>query len=182
MKATIPLLTGALMLGTALHTSASMTGETPQFDSPRHGKFVKGHGKHQHGKHGMHRRGGHGDHHDPMKRMLRGLDLTQEQKDKIFEIRHASVPAARDNRNQMRTLRQALRAQTTAENYDAAQVTDLANKIGALQTAMIEQRTATMRAVFDVLTPEQRTQLKEKMARRGQRGERHGKRARRGEQ
>jgi Spy/CpxP family protein refolding chaperone len=163
MKTQIALLTSALVLGTALHANARVSADSVATETQPRSAVAASREMHKADRHGKRgKRGG-------IKRMFRGLDLNQEQKDKIFEIRHANVPAMRDHRNQMRTLRQALRAQTTGESYDAAQVTEITNRIGALHAQMAQSRAGMMRQVFEVLTPEQRVKFQEKIAKRGDR-------------
>ncbi|MGH1359232.1 MAG: Spy/CpxP family protein refolding chaperone [Burkholderiaceae bacterium] len=128
----------------------------------------RGHHGHRGGHHGQ--RGGHGEF--GMKMMLKGLDLTEAQRDQVFEIRHAAMPAMRDASKQMRQARKSLRELALQGKVSPEQI---AQSSAALEKAVGELATVraqSMSAVVDVLTDEQATKLRERMNRRGKRGER----------
>ena len=69
---------------------------------------------------------GKGRHHGgPKMGMLRGLDLSDAQRDQIFELKHALVPELRAEMKVVRATRQALREMMENGSYDAAQVQQL---------------------------------------------------------
>lgn len=72
---------------------------------------------------------------------LRGLNLSEPQRDKIFEIMHAQAPAMRDKAKAWRNAEDELRAPAMAE--------------------MTLTRAKAERQLFEVLTREQRKQLAE---------------------
>lgn len=115
-----------------------------------------------------------------MKLMLKGLDLSEAQRDQIFDIRHAAAPATRDAFKKMRQARKSLRELAMQGNASAEQIAQntatLEQAVGELATV----RTKTMSDVVSVLSDEQATKLRERMSRRGKRGER-GERGARGE-
>lgn len=113
---------------------------------PRHGDFG--------GKAGQGTRG-----------MLRGLDLTQTQRDEIFKIMYAQTPALRDAREQLRNDMTDLRQAATAKNYDAQKVRDLADRQAKTQAKLIVMRTEAFNKIYNVLTPEQQNQLKARQQR-----------------
>ncbi|HET6720558.1 MAG TPA: periplasmic heavy metal sensor, partial [Rhodocyclaceae bacterium] len=69
--------------------------------------------------------GGFGDESGPL---LRGLDLSDEQRDRIFELRHAQEPRQREQMKQLRASREALQALSRADSFDAAQARTLADQ------------------------------------------------------
>jgi Spy/CpxP family protein refolding chaperone len=97
---------------------------------------------------------------------LRGLDLTEAQRDQIFKIYHEQAPALRE---QMKTLREARRDLAQAaggERYDAERVRAAAEAQGKAVTQLALMRAQTIQKVSAVLTPEQRAKLKERAERR----------------
>lgn len=93
-------------------------------------------------------------------RMLRGLDLTEAQRDQIFELKHAQVPKMREQMKVVRELHQQLRDAALSDAYDAARVKALTEQQAAAMAIMAQQRFADQHAVYQVLTPEQREKLK----------------------
>lgn len=115
----------------------------------------------------MHRGGGmDGPGRGGMMRMLKGLDLTDAQRDQIFELKHAEMPKMREQMKVVRDLKNQLREAASAENYDAARVKALTEQQAAAMATMMQSRIAGERAVYEVLTPEQREQIKETRASR----------------
>lgn len=127
------------------------------------------------------RRGGHGgSHHGSSKGharmgghegmgMLRGLDLTEAQRDKLFELRYAQMPAMREHRKAVRAARQGLRELGSAESYDAERAKTYAEQLGLAVAAMALQKTTLHQAMLAVLTDEQRAELKQRRDRAGER-------------
>lgn len=107
-------------------------------------------------------RGGHRK--DGMQRMLRGLDLTEAQRDQIFEIRHAQAPAMRAQMKAVHAARKDLRELALAPAYDAAKAQASADALAKATSQMALMRIDTMRKVLAVLTPEQRKTLEERRA------------------
>lgn len=121
------------------------------------------------------RHGGHGDcgfeahggpgHHmmegNMMPRHLRGLNLTEAQQDKIFEIMHGQAPVMRDKAKALRKTESDLRALSAAPDYSEAKARTLADAAAKAMAEMTLARAKADRQVFEVLTPEQRKQLAE---------------------
>lgn len=100
---------------------------------------------------------------------LRGLDLTQEQKDQVFTLMHGQMPVQRAKAQELHQAMDELRRLSAAERFDADKARALADKVGKLQaekTLLRADMDAKLRAV---LTPEQRKQLDERMSRRSER-------------
>ena len=95
---------------------------------------------------------------------LRGLNLTEAQRDKIFEIMHAQAPAMRDKAKALRKAEDDLRALTAAADYSDAKAKSLADAGAKAMSEMTLARAKAERQVFEVLTPEQRKQLAEMKA------------------
>jgi len=109
-------------------------------------------------------RGGPGMGGEMMFPHLRGLNLSEAQRDKIFEIMHAQAPAMRDKAKAWRKAEDELRALTASPDYSDAKARSLADASAKAMADMTLARARTERQVFDVLTPEQRQQLSEMKA------------------
>jgi len=114
-----------------------------------------------HGPMGMH--GGGHDH----EMMLRGLDLTEAQRDQIFKIHHDQAPAMREQMKQVRHAREDLMKSASADRFDETHARQAADALGKAVSAMAVMRAQTMNRVRAILTPEQRTRMDERMAHRG---------------
>ncbi|HXE39102.1 MAG TPA: Spy/CpxP family protein refolding chaperone [Azonexus sp.] len=121
------------------------------------------------------RHGGHGDcgfeahggpgHHmmegNMMPRHLHGLNLTEAQQDKVFEIMHGQAPVMRDKAKALRKAEGDLHALTAAPDYSEAKARTLADTAAKAMAEMALLRAKTDRKVFEVLSPDQRKQLAE---------------------
>lgn len=121
--------------------------------------------------------GGHmGDHMAGMKgqhdglRFLRGLDLSEQQHDRIFEIVHRQAPAMRERTKALNRTRQELGALAMSAQYDEGRAKALSDGLASVTAEMALERVRTANAVWQVLTPEQRRQVEERRARRLQPG------------
>lgn len=92
---------------------------------------------------------------------LRGLNLTEAQRDKVFEIMHAQAPAMREKGKAMFKAQADLRALTASPDYSEAKARSLADAAAKTMADMTLARAQAERQVYDVLTPEQRKQLAE---------------------
>lgn len=104
--------------------------------------------------------------------MLRGLDLTEAQRDQVFKIFHDQAPAMRERMKAARATHDELRKATAAPNFDAARVRQLADAVGKAHADAAYARAETMSRVVALLTPEQRKKLEEFRARGPRRGHR----------
>lgn len=124
-------------------------------------------GRGHHGMHGgeMGQSGRMGPHY------LRGLNLTEAQRDKVFEIQHAQAPVMRDMAKAHQKAEDELRKLAAGPDFSQAKANSLSNALGKSVADMAIARTKTDRQIFEVLTPEQRQQLAEmKPGVRGARG------------
>ncbi|MFK7966706.1 MAG: Spy/CpxP family protein refolding chaperone [Burkholderiaceae bacterium] len=111
-----------------------------------------------HRKHHGHRKG--------MRAMLKGLNLSEAQRDQIFEIRHANMPALREQRKEIRAARKALKALAVQGAVDQAQLQVQATALGEATAAMATLRVRSMEQVMGVLDEQQADSLRQKMAKR----------------
>ncbi|MEZ5653047.1 MAG: Spy/CpxP family protein refolding chaperone [Burkholderiaceae bacterium] len=137
-------------------------------------------GKHgEHGKRAMRGERGGRDH-DGMG-MLRGLNLTDEQKSKLEELRLAQGIAMQKNHETMQAARLGMREMVESGTFDDAKAKAYAEQIGAAAAAMSLQRAITAHGLLAVLTDEQKAELKKRRDERAERGHgmrgegRHGK-------
>lgn len=135
---------------------AQSATEVPQAD-----KQAKTHHMHKHGHHHGHRFGQRGGIEN-----MRGLNLTEAQRDKIFEIRHAAAPETREVMKEVAEARKALRELSRAETFDEAKAKDAADKQGAAIAKIALLRANTQNQIHAVLTPEQRQQIQQRRDRR----------------
>jgi periplasmic protein CpxP/Spy len=145
----------ALALPLAVHAN-------PMTDGPRcEGHGAMGHGGHRGpgGEWGAF--GGHG---------LRGLDLSEEQQDKIFNLRHAQEPAMRAKVKELREARSNLEALTRSSAYDEARVRALTDKAGTAMAELARMHARTEHQIYQLLTPEQRKELEERKDRHDEMG------------
>jgi len=113
-------------------------------------------GAEAHGGPGHHAMGG-----DMLPSHLRGLNLTEAQQDKVFEIMHGQAPVMRDKAKALRKAESDLHALATAPDYSEAKARSLADAAAKAMSEMTLARAKADRQVFEVLTLEQRKQLAE---------------------
>ncbi|CDM24195.1 Spy/CpxP family protein refolding chaperone [Castellaniella defragrans] len=90
---------------------------------------------------------------------LRGLDLSQDQQDKIFKIRHDQEQAFYDQKKALRAAHESLRELSRADTFDEAKVKQAADALGQAQAQLALLRAQTGAQIRAVLTPEQRQKL-----------------------
>jgi Spy/CpxP family protein refolding chaperone len=103
---------------------------------------------------------------------LRGLDLTDAQRDRIIAVRHANEPAMREQGKILRATRVELSKLALSNDYDEARAKALTDRSAQAMSAMAQLRARGMNEVFRVLTPEQQAKVIERRARWEQRGPR----------
>ena len=134
----LPLAAQAAPMGGDRHCSAQQSME---------GRHGQGHGQ----------RGG-------MRHMVRGLDLSEQQRDQIFALMHEQRPVMRAKMKEVRNTRQALRALSLSDAFDEAAARQLATQGAQAAAEMAELRARTEARIFQLLTPEQREQVRQKQA------------------
>ena len=123
--------------------------------------------------HSMH---GHGGYHGQDMRGglpgLRGLDLSDAQREQVRGIFKEQAPAMRERMEIARKAHQELRTASLAPSFDGARVRSLADTAAKALADAAVLRAEAMSKVVALLTPEQRAKLEE----RRERGERRGQR------
>jgi Spy/CpxP family protein refolding chaperone len=93
--------------------------------------------------------------------LLRGLDLTDEQRDAVFKIFHEQMPTVHDKMKALRAGREQLREAAMTATYDPGKVRELADAQGKLMADLIVLRTESFNKVYALLTPEQQKKVSE---------------------
>lgn len=147
------LATGSLALAIpAAHARPMMGGD---------GNFCPGGGPTERGGH----RFDHGmDHFGGMlgPRHLRGLNLSTDQEDKIFNLMHNQAPVLRTKMRELRDARSNLEALVRSPNYDDGKVRALTGKAADTLADVFRLRAHTEHQIYQILTPEQRQALDER--------------------
>jgi periplasmic protein CpxP/Spy len=102
-------------------------------------------------------------------RMLRGLDLTAEQRDQASKIFQEQAPAFRERATAARTANEALRKAAVDPNADSGRIRQLADAVGKAHAEVAVLRAETLRRVAALLSPEQRQRLEQGRSRDGRR-------------
>jgi Spy/CpxP family protein refolding chaperone len=84
-----------------------------------------------------------------------GLNLTDEQKDKMADLRVKHLKEVEPVQADLQKQHSALRLEMTAEKFNEARVKSIQSEIAKLQSDLGWKRVAHQRAVRDMLTPEQ---------------------------
>ncbi|HSG23966.1 MAG TPA: Spy/CpxP family protein refolding chaperone [Azonexus sp.] len=92
---------------------------------------------------------------------LRGLNLTEAQRDKVFEVMHAQAPLMREKAKAHQAAEAELRKLAAGPDFSEAKARGLADNLGKSVGEMALARAKSDRQIFDILTPEQRQQLAE---------------------
>ena len=109
---------------------------------------------------GVGHRGGHGMTH------LRGLNLTEAQRDQVFKIYHEQAPAVHEQMKQVQRSRQDLRQLAMADRFDEGRARQIADTQARALSALAVMRAQTMARVREILTPDQRQRLDQSCERR----------------
>jgi len=146
----------ALPLAASAEEGAPPEGDRPPFGGPR-GEMPGGRPGHV-GAPGM--------------PFLHGIELSDSQEDKIFQLMHSQEPYLREQQRTHEKAMRALHEMRNAEKFDDAAAAKLAQAAAQAQANLMLAHIRTHQKVLAVLTPEQRKQLDERMERR-QRGGPH---------
>jgi Spy/CpxP family protein refolding chaperone len=90
---------------------------------------------------------------------LHALNLSQDQQDQIFKIRHDQEQAFYDGKKALRAAHASLRDIGRADTFDEAKARQAADALGQAQSRMALLRVQTDAQIRAVLTPEQRQKL-----------------------
>ena len=109
---------------------------------------------------------GHGMHGGGPMMMLRGLDLTQAQRDQVFQIFHEQEPAVHEQMKQVRQARADLMKLAAADNFDQARAQQAADAQAKALSALAVMHAQSMNRVRAILTPDQRERLDQRAQKR----------------
>lgn len=117
---------------------------------------------HDHKEHGPHAKGP-----ETMPPYLHGLNLSETQKDQIFQLMHGKAPQFRELGKKARQTQEELGKLTFSENYDAAKAKSLTDSAARNHSEMLVLRTALDQQIYSLLNAEQRKKLAAEIAARG---------------
>lgn len=150
MKLSLKPLLAATIL--SLTVAGAATAQANQHHDKRHHCMQKnGHG-HYH-KTSMH---------SHQLRFLRGIDLSEAQKDKLFELKYAEVPKMRAQMKARHQLKKEL--MQLSDNYSENKAKSIADQLATIERDSILARVNHRQQVLSILTPEQRKQIAENKA------------------
>lgn len=95
----------------------------------------------------------------PVPPFLRRLDLTEAQRDRVFDILHAQAPDMRRQAKSLHKARQELRDLALSDRYDEGRAKGLADAAAQAMAGMALLRARSDHAIFALLTPEQRQEM-----------------------
>jgi Spy/CpxP family protein refolding chaperone len=101
----------------------------------------------------------------PSPPFLLGLDLTESQQDKIFELLHSQEPTMRAQQKAVRRVMAEMNRLETSDHYSPSEVRLLAEKLAKAIADSLVLRAATEAKIRAFLTSEQRKQADEIRAR-----------------
>jgi protein CpxP len=128
-------------------------------------------------KHGHRAGNGKSGRHGEGKMMFGKLNLSEDQKNQLKQLRQASREASKPVMEQLRAKRQELRQSENGGTFDEALATQKLTEMAALQAKMMGERSKLRQAMMAILTPEQKTQLEQSRAEfKAKRGERRSNR------
>jgi Spy/CpxP family protein refolding chaperone len=93
---------------------------------------------------------------------LHGIDLTEAQQDKIFEIMHNLAPQMREKAKAAHKARQELHELARSQNYDDSKAKSLTDTLARAHADMMLMHIRTDRQILALLTAEQHKQLDER--------------------
>lgn len=142
------------------------TGQDNQAQGARPDWRGRGRGDHKgHGFGGM-RAGG----------FFRGLNLTDDQKAKLKQIRESFAQSNKPLHEQLRAKRQELRQASEGGTFNEALATQKLTEMASLQAKVMSERFKLHQEMLSVLTAEQKAQLEQaKTQRKARRGEMRGR-------
>lgn len=150
-----------LLLSCAALAQTVAPGAASPSPMPPHGPGMMGRGPGfgPGGQHGM------GRHHGG-EFFLRGLKLTEEQRDKIFAIKYAQMPQEREQHEAIAHASRDLHQMVASGQYDEARARALTDALGRAVAKSAQLRAQAGAKIMEVLTPEQRKQISDRAARR----------------
>ena len=96
--------------------------------------------------------------------MLKGINLTDDQKAKIKQIGQSFHERTQSLRQELQAKRQGLRQAGEGGTFDEALATQKLTEAAGLEAKLMGERFKMHQEMLSVLTPEQKTQLEQKRA------------------
>ena len=93
--------------------------------------------------------------------LLPYIRLSEQQEDKLFELRHAHEAAVRAQLKELRGARAELRTLALADSYDEARARQVAARAAQASSEIDLLHARLQHAAFTLLTPEQRRRIDE---------------------
>jgi len=147
-----------LLLGTSLLPIASQAA--PGGDGQR---CERGHGAHHAGQgRDFGQADGHMGGPGHMPHLLRRLDLSEAQRDSVFNLMHSQAPAVHAQMKIVRQAKQELRTLGRSDKFDEAKARAASKSLADATATLALLRTQNEQRIWALLTPEQRKQA-EKM-------------------
>jgi len=149
----------------AASIAVAQTGTTTQQDNQGARREWRGRGRGDHQGHGMRgmRAGG----------FFKQLNLTEDQKAKMKQIRGSFAQTNKPLREQLRAKRQELRQASEGGTFNEALATQKLTEMAGLEAKLMGERFKLHQEMLSVLTAEQKAQLEQaKAQRKARRGER----------
>jgi Spy/CpxP family protein refolding chaperone len=115
------------------------------------------------GDHRGMRHGGHPGHAGLS--FLRGLELSESQEDRLFQLMHSQAPYMHEQQKAHEKAMRGLHEMRSADKFDDAAAAKLAQTAAQSQANMTLARIRTHQKVLALLTPEQRKKLDERKER-----------------
>ena len=100
----------------------------------------------------------------PILKMAEELNLTEEQKAKIAEIKKSQKDSRQADAGKMKTLHEKMRALSEAENVSEAEIKAVANELAEDMVKKMVAGTKMRKEIMAVLTEEQKQILEQKKA------------------
>ncbi|HEX2269053.1 MAG TPA: Spy/CpxP family protein refolding chaperone [Pyrinomonadaceae bacterium] len=141
------------------------TGQDNQAEGQRREWRGRGRGEHKRGFRGM-RAGG----------FFKQLNLTEDQKAKMKQIRQTFAQTNKPLREQLRAKRQELRQASEGGTFNEALATQKLTELASIEAKLMGERFKLNQEMLSVLTAEQKAQLEQaKAQRKARRGEMRGR-------
>ncbi len=158
----------AIALAASIAVAQSQSGTTGQENEAQGARREwrgRGRGEHKRGFRGM-RAGG----------FFKQLNLTEDQKAKMKQIRQSFGQTNKPVREQLRAKRQELRQTSEGGTFNEALATQKMTEMASLQARLMGERFKLHQEMLSVLTAEQKAQLEQaKAQRKARRGEMRGR-------
>ncbi|MCM8832060.1 MAG: periplasmic heavy metal sensor [Candidatus Omnitrophica bacterium] len=108
-----------------------------------------------------------------MQELMNSLNLTQEQKEKLEQLRTQNRQNISEIQKQLKDKREELRLELDKDQLDEAKIKDIATQIKQLQAKILDLRINNIIELRKTLTPQQHTIFREKIREKRQQKKTH---------